>query len=63
MPDNTVFFFVTDVCIPHTWKTVEENLNDKLCLYVTKSEGGTRIINSYIITLAAGNYTPTTFAS
>ena len=29
MPDNTVFY-VTDVCIPNVWNTIEENFNDKL---------------------------------
>jgi len=62
MPDNTVFF-VNDVCIAHAWKTVEPDIHDKLCLYVTKLQDGVRIRQSYIITLAAGNYTPTTFAA
>ena len=31
MPDNTVFF-VTDVSVPHVWKTIEEGFNDRLCL-------------------------------
>jgi hypothetical protein len=31
MPDNTVFF-VTDVCVPHVWKTIEEGFNDRLYL-------------------------------
>jgi len=29
MPDNTVFF-VTDVRIPHVYKLIEANTNDKL---------------------------------
>ena len=31
MPENTVFF-VTDVCVPHVWKTVEDGFNDSLFL-------------------------------
>ena len=31
MPENTVFF-VTDVCIPHVWNTIEEEFNDRLFL-------------------------------
>ena len=61
MPDNTVFY-VADVCIPHSWKTIEEDIHDKLCLYVTKLQGGVRVRQSHIIVLAPGNYTPTTFA-
>ena len=61
MPDNTVFY-VADVCIPHSWKTIEEDIHDKLCLYVTKLQGGVRVRESHIIVLAPGNYTPTTFA-
>jgi hypothetical protein len=62
MPDNTVFY-VCDVCIPHAWKTIEEDIHDKLCLYVTKLQGGARVRQSHIIVLAPGNYTPTTFTA
>lgn len=62
MPDNTVFF-VSDVCIPHAWKTIEEDIHDKLCIYVTKLVGGVRVRQSHIIVLAPGNYTPTTFTA
>jgi hypothetical protein len=62
MPDNTVFY-VCDVCIPHSWKTIEEDIHDKLCLYVTKLQGGVRVRQSHIIVLAPGNYTPATFTA
>ena len=29
--DNTVYF-VDDICVPHSWYTIEENVNDKLYL-------------------------------
>ena len=29
LPDNCVFY-ITDVCIPHSWKTVEGGVNDTL---------------------------------
>lgn len=28
LPESTIFF-VDDVCIPHSWRTVEENMNNK----------------------------------
>jgi hypothetical protein len=62
MPDNTVFF-VTDVCIPHVWKTIEENFNDKLYLYYHTPSGPLpsqlAISNSkYVaIKIPEGNYT------
>ncbi len=63
-PDNTVFF-INDVCIPHSWKTVEENINDTL--YVMKvNPSPTSAANTYIgylVKLASGNYTPKTFAT
>jgi len=37
MPDNAVFF-VTDVCIPHVWKTIEEDVNDRLYFRYTSVE-------------------------
>ena len=63
-PDNTVFF-ITDVCIPHTWQTVEENINDTLyMLYInTAAASPADTYKGVIIKLAPGNYTPTTFAS
>ena len=55
-PENTVFFS-SDICIPHTWQTIEEGYNDSL--YVTTLNVST--YNSYILTLTPGNYTPATF--
>ena len=28
-PENTVFY-IDDICIPHSWSTIEQGLNDKL---------------------------------
>ena len=57
MPANTVFF-ITDVCIPHVWKTIEANINDKLYLATVDTINN---INYYVIVVAAGNYTLDTF--
>jgi len=68
MPDNTVFF-VTDVCIPHVWQTIEENFNDKLYLYYHTPSGPLpsqlAISNSkYVaIKIPEGNYTLATLES
>lgn len=62
MPDNTVFF-VTDVCIPHVWQTIEENFNDKLYLYYHTPSGSLpaqlAVSNSQyvVIKIPEGNYT------
>ena len=40
MAENTVFF-VTDVCVPHVWKTPEEGFSDSLFLsYFVPGVGG-----------------------
>ena len=47
MPDNTVCF-VSDVCVPHVWKIVEEGLNDNLFLsYIVPEVGGSLIENLF----------------
>ena len=33
-PDDTVFY-IDDISIPHSWYTIEENINDKLYIYVS----------------------------
>jgi hypothetical protein len=59
--NNSSVFYIDDVCIPHSWRTVSEGLNDKLYLFVGPQNnlGG----NPYIITLAYGNYTPQSLAT
>ena len=57
MPDNTVFF-VTDVCVPHVWKTIEEGFNDRLYLmYSTPLPPAPGSIGRHVIVyLTEGNY-------
>ena len=56
--ENTVFY-LDDICIPHSWDTVIEGVNDKLYfkLYVTQTD--TQSTNEYhrIATISAGYYT------
>ena len=64
MPDNTVFF-ITDVCIPHAWKTIEEGINDTLYILVVNPNPAT-LADAYtgkIVRLTSNNYTPTSFAT
>ena len=57
MPENTVFF-VTDVCVPHVWKTVEEGFNDSLFLsYVVLGADGSLAEKFRVVVLEEGNYT------
>ena len=56
MPNNCVFY-ITDVCIEHSWYTVETGINDKLYLQV----GSTAY--TPILTLTAKNYTGDTLAA
>ena len=51
MPDDTGFY-IDDVCIPHTWYTVEAGRNDKLHMGFNS--------DSSIVTIPEGNYTTTT---
>jgi hypothetical protein len=59
--NNSSVFYIDDACIPHSWHTVSENLNDKLYLLVGTSSGS--LTYPYIITLAYGNYTPQSLAT
>lgn len=51
LQDNTVFY-VSDICIPNSWYSVEEGFNDRVYLRYTKS--GTT--NDVILYLEAGSY-------
>ena len=53
MPPDTVFF-ICDVCVPHTWWTIEEGSSDKLYFVVLSSGGTVQIF--YIATMQPGIY-------
>lgn len=53
MPNNTVFY-ISDVAIEHSWRTVERGINDKLYIQYNL-QGGSYI--DRVITLTAKNYT------
>ena len=58
MPDDTKFF-ISDVCIPHTWYTVND-FNNKLYL---RTFDGNGLQSDYIITLDKKTYNGATFAT
>ena len=51
LPDNTIFC-VDDVCIPHTWYTIEAGVNDQLYVRTILNSANT----GYVLTLTAQNY-------
>ena len=52
LPDNCVMR-IEHVCIPHSWYTIEQDINDKMYIQVT--QGNTITCN--IITIPSTNYT------
>ena len=52
MPDNSVFY-ISDVCIPHSWYTVEEYVNNKFELQIKFNN----VTSDIILTLDSKNYT------
>ena len=59
--NNSSVFYIDDICIPHNWYSITENLNDKLYLYV--STPSLNVSFSRIVTLAYGIYTPEKLAT
>jgi hypothetical protein len=47
-------FFITDVCIPHSWRTVETGINDRLYFAVNTNFSSYKSL--YIATIAPGIY-------
>ena len=56
MPD---LFYCTDVCIPHSWYTIEHGINDTFYLHVSNdnSHVNLRPNNNYAIILDSKQYT------
>jgi len=64
LPDNTVFF-VTDICIPHVFRLIEQDVNDRLyyTYYCNMTGQGETIFAFYnFVNLPAGGYTGTNLA-
>jgi len=65
MPDNCVFF-ITDICIPHVFRLIEADVNDRLyyTYYCNMSGQGSNIFAFYnFIVLLGGGYTGANLAS
>jgi len=58
MPHNTIFF-IDDICLPHSWYTIEANVNDRMYIQLPNSNTtvGTKTNDCNIVTLSPGNYT------
>ena len=56
-PDNSVFY-IDDISIPHSWYTIEDNVNDKLYIEISHvdSNVGTTVDSYQIVTISPGNY-------
>ena len=60
LPDNTKFF-IDDVSIPHSWYSVEENINDKFYIEIVNTD--TSAISHKIINIVSRNYTGISLAT
>ena len=47
-------FMMQNICIPHSWFTIEQNLNDKLYFKCSASVGGFSGVFFELITLSPG---------
>jgi hypothetical protein len=54
-------FYVDDIAIPHSWWSVEEDMNNKL--YFQLRDTSTKQIWNYVVSIAPGNYTGVDFAA
>jgi hypothetical protein len=64
LPDNTVCY-IDDISIPHTWYTIEENLNNTLYIVTTQLDPGVTPTwyHALALEIPAGNYTGSTLAA
>ena len=58
MPDNCVFY-IDDVCIPHSWYTIETGINDKFYFHVSNNnpDEDLRPNQNYAVTIDSKMYT------
>ena len=63
LPDNTVCY-IDDISIPHTWYTIEENLNNTLYIVTTIMDPGVTPTwhHALLLEIPSGNYTGTSLA-
>ena len=62
LPDNTVCY-IDDISIPHTWYTIEENLNNTLYIITTQMSTDTpNWYHTLALEIPSGNYTGSSLA-
>ena len=61
LPDNSTFQ-LTDICIEHSWLTVETGINDQLYFAIAPGTSPATV-SGYVMRLPSQNYTGTTLAS
>ena len=61
LPDNSTFQ-LTDICIEHSWLTVETGINDQLYFAIAPGTSPTTV-SGYVMRLPSQNYTGTSLAS
>jgi hypothetical protein len=61
LPDNSSFQ-LTDICIEHSWLTVETGINDQL-YFAIATGNAPGMVSGYVMRLPSQNYTGTTLAS
>ena len=62
LPENTVCY-IDDISIPHTWYTIEENLNNTLYIVTTIIEPGVpTCYKTLALEIPSGNYTGSSLA-
>ena len=64
LPTNTIAY-IDNICIPHSWHSIEQDVNDKLYIQVTNSSqlASSKANECRIIVLTPGNYNISTLAS
>ena len=58
-PNDSTVFYIDDICICHSWYTVETNFNDKLYIWIQSAND----TSSNILSLDPGNYTGSTLSA
>jgi len=62
MPNNSTFY-ITDICIEHSWLTVETGINDTMYIRALSYAGQQQQLFDVIIVLPSQNYTGSTLAA
>ncbi len=61
--NNSSVFYIDDICIPHSWYSIEKDYNDKLYVFIGSIGGSSDVNMQNILTLDPGNYTGPSLAT